>query len=61
VELVHQMQQILMDQVVYIIPFYAQVVEAHRADTFAGWSDALAPLGLEDPSQLSILRPTKAQ
>ena len=61
VQIVHQMQQILMDDVVYIIPYYAQLVEAHRVDTFTGWSDALAPLGLEDPGQLSILRPTSAQ
>jgi peptide/nickel transport system substrate-binding protein len=61
VAIVHQMQQILMDDVVYIIPYYYQVVEAHRTDTFTGWSDALAPLGLEDPSQLSVVRPTSAQ
>ncbi|HET7582697.1 MAG TPA: ABC transporter substrate-binding protein [Candidatus Limnocylindria bacterium] len=61
VEIVHQMQQILMDDVVYIIPYYAQLVEAHRVDTFTGWDDALAPLGLEDPGQLSILRPTSQQ
>jgi hypothetical protein len=47
--------------VVYIIPYYAQLVEAHRVDTFTGWDDALAPLGLEDPGQLSILRPTSQQ
>ena len=61
VEIVHQMQQILMDDVVYIIPYYAQLIEAHRVDTFTGWADELAPLGLEDPGQLSILRPTSAQ
>jgi peptide/nickel transport system substrate-binding protein len=61
VEIVHQMQKILMDDVVYLIPYYAQLVEAHRVDTFTGWSDELAPLGLEDPGQLSILRPTSAQ
>jgi ABC-type transport system substrate-binding protein len=61
VSIVHQMQKILMDDVVYIIPYYSQVVEAHRTDTFTGWSDEFAPLGLEDPSQLSVLRPTTAQ
>ena len=59
VALIHEMQQILMDEVVYIIPYYEQVVEAHRVDSFTGWSDEFAPLGLEDPSQLSVLRPTE--
>jgi peptide/nickel transport system substrate-binding protein len=57
VDLVHQMQQILMDDVPYIIPYYLQIVEAHRTDTFTGWSTEFAPLGLEDPSQLTVLRP----
>jgi peptide/nickel transport system substrate-binding protein len=61
VGIIHEMQQILMDNVVYIIPYYDQVVEAHRTDSFTGWSDEFAPLGLEDPSQLSVLRPTSAQ
>ena len=61
VALIHEMQQILMDQVVYIIPYYDQVVEAHRTDSFTGWSTEFAPLGLEDPSQLSVLRPTSEQ
>ncbi|MEP6469010.1 MAG: ABC transporter substrate-binding protein [Chloroflexota bacterium] len=59
VALIHEMQQILVDEVVYVIPYYDQVVEAHRTDTFTGWSTDVAPLGLEDPAQLSILRPTE--
>lgn len=58
VAIVHDMQQILMDDVVYVIPYYSQIVEAHRTDTFTGWSTEFAPLGLEDPAQLSVLRPT---
>ena len=59
VALIHEMQQILVDEVVYIIPYYEQVIEAHRVDSFTGWSDEFASLGLEDPSQLSVLRPTE--
>jgi hypothetical protein len=53
------MQQILIDDVPYIIPYYAKNVQAFRTDTFTGWNPEIASLGLEDPSQLSILRPTE--
>jgi peptide/nickel transport system substrate-binding protein len=36
-ELVWQMQQIVFDDVVYIIPYYAQAVQAFRKDRFTGW------------------------
>jgi peptide/nickel transport system substrate-binding protein len=59
VAIVHEMQQILIDDVPYIIPYYGKNVEAYRTDTFTGWNAELGSLGLEDPSQLSILRPTE--
>jgi peptide/nickel transport system substrate-binding protein len=59
VAIVHEMQQILIDDVPYIIPYYAKNVQAFRTDTFTGWNPEIASLGLEDPSQLSILRPTE--
>ena len=57
VELVHQMQQILIDDVVYMIPYYQQTVEAYRTDTFGGWLTGPLTLGLEDPDSLAIIRP----
>jgi peptide/nickel transport system substrate-binding protein len=59
VAIVHEMQQILIDDVPYIIPYYSKNVQAFRTDTFTGWDPAIASLGLEDPSQLSILRPAE--
>ena len=35
--MIHQMQQILIDDVPYIIPYYPQEIEAWRTDTFTGW------------------------
>jgi peptide/nickel transport system substrate-binding protein len=35
-ETVWHMQQIVFDDVVYIIPYYAQIIQAHRVDRFTG-------------------------
>jgi len=43
-ELLHKMQEILVRDVPYIIPYYAQSVEAYRSDKFQGW--AVDPEGL---------------
>ena len=59
VDLVHQMQQILIDDVVYTVPYYPQSVEAYRTDTFSGWLTGPVTLGLEDPASLTIVRPIK--
>ena len=59
VDLVHQMQQILVDDVVYTIPYYPQNVEAYRTDTFSGWLSGPVTIGLEDPASLTIIRPVK--
>ena len=50
VDLIHQMQQILMDDVPYIIPYYYPTIEAWRTDTFTGWIEDDPTLGLEDRS-----------
>ena len=57
VDQVHQMQQILIDDVVYTIPYYPQNVEAFRTDRFSGWLTGPVTLGLEDPASLTIIRP----
>jgi peptide/nickel transport system substrate-binding protein len=37
IELLHQMQEILLRDVPYIIPYYPDTVQAYRTDTFTGW------------------------
>ena len=59
VDQVHQMQQILIDDVVYTIPYYPQNVEAFRTDRFSGWLTGPVTLGLEDPASLTIIRPVQ--
>jgi peptide/nickel transport system substrate-binding protein len=57
VALVHEMQQMLIDDVPYIIPYYAQVREAWRTDTFGGWLADNPTLTLAAPESLTGLRP----
>ena len=59
VDQIHQMQQMLIDDVPYIISYYSQEIEAWRTDTFTGWLADDPTLGLEDPSSLSALRPAE--
>jgi peptide/nickel transport system substrate-binding protein len=59
VDLIHQMQQILVDDLPYIIPYYYPTIEVWRTDTFTGWVEDDPTLGLEDPSSLSLLRPSE--
>jgi peptide/nickel transport system substrate-binding protein len=59
VDLIHQMQQILVDDVPYIIPYYQQSIQAWRTDTFTGWTTDDPTLGLEDTAALVNLRPTE--
>jgi len=59
VDLIHQMQQKLMDDLPYIIPYYYPTIEVWRTDTFTGWLDDDPTLGLEDPSSLTVIRPSE--
>ena len=59
VDQIHEMQQMLIDDVPYIITYYSQEIEAWRTDTFTGWVADDPTLGLEDPSSLSALRPAE--
>jgi peptide/nickel transport system substrate-binding protein len=56
-EIVWEMQKIVHDDVVYIIPFYAQETQAYRTDRFTGWITDRGKIALEDPSSLTILEP----
>jgi peptide/nickel transport system substrate-binding protein len=59
-ELIRQMQQILLRDAPYIIPWYAQVVQAHRTDTFAGWVvEPNARLQLIDRSSIVNITPVQ--
>jgi peptide/nickel transport system substrate-binding protein len=59
IDMVHQMQQIVYDDVVYIIPFYAQSVQAFRTDRFTGWQIDAGKIALEDPSSLLVIQPVE--
>ncbi len=58
-EIVWQMQQIVFDEVVYIIPYYEQNVQAYRTDRFTGWLIAAGKLALEDVSSLTVIEPIR--
>ncbi len=59
VEMVWEMQKIVHENVVYIIPFYAQSVQAYRTDKFSGWKDSETKLALEDITSLLVIEPVK--
>ncbi len=58
-DLVWQMQQIVFDDVVYIIPFYGQAVQAYRSDRFTGWITDQPKVALEDASSLTVVTPVQ--
>lgn len=58
-ELVWEMQRIVHDDVVYIIPFYEQNVQAYRTDRFTGWITDAGKLDLSDLSSLIAVEPVQ--
>ena len=58
-EIVWQMQQIAFDDVVYIIPYYQQAVQAYRVDRFTGWVEDKAKVELSDVSSLLVIEPVR--
>ncbi|NJC98745.1 MAG: ABC transporter substrate-binding protein [Anaerolineae bacterium] len=58
-DLVWQMQQIVFDDAVYIIPFYAQNVQAFRKDRFTGWILDQPKVELSDPTSLVYVEPVQ--
>jgi len=58
-EIVWQMQQIAFDDVVYIIPYYQQSVQAYRVDKFTGWITDTAKVELSDVSSLVVIEPVR--
>ncbi|MCB9135397.1 MAG: ABC transporter substrate-binding protein [Anaerolineales bacterium] len=59
IQLIWEMQQIVFDDVVYIIPYYEQSVQAYRTDRFTGWKTDGAKLDLSDISSLIAVEPVK--
>ncbi len=58
-EIVWQMQQIVHDDVVYIIPYYAQAVQAYRKDRFTGWVLDQPKVELSDVTSLFVVSPVQ--
>jgi len=59
-ELLFKMQEIIMRDVPYIIPYYGQAVEAYRADRFQGWViDPEGVLALSDRISLVEITPVQ--
>jgi peptide/nickel transport system substrate-binding protein len=57
-ELVWEMQRIVHEDVVYIIPYYQQAVQAYRTDRFSGWVTGPTVV-LEDPTSLMVIEPVQ--
>ena len=58
-EIVWQMQQIMHDDVIYIIPYYAQNVQAYRKDKFTGFILDKPKVELSDITSLAYVEPVK--
>lgn len=56
-DIIIEMQQITLEDVPYIIPYYQQATEAYRTDRFTGWQDSAPKIALEDPTSLNVIRP----
>lgn len=58
-QIVFKMQEILFNDVTYIIPYYQDTVQAYRTDRFQGWIIDAPTLALEDPKNLTIIEAVK--
>ena len=54
-EIIWKMQQIVYDDVVYIVPYYPLEVQAFRTDRFTGWLIGAPKLALDDVSSLVVI------
>ncbi len=55
--IVWEMQEMVFEDVVYIIPFYAMQVQAYRSDRFENWPLDMPKLALEDINSLLLVSP----
>jgi len=58
-ELVWKMQEVAFNDVVYIIPYYEQNVQAFRTDRFTGWLTDFPKIELSDVTSLVVIEPVK--
>ncbi len=58
-EIIWKMQEIAFNDVVYIIPYYEQNVQAYRTDRFTGWLTDFAKIELSDVTSLVLIEPVK--
>lgn len=56
--LVWQMQEMVFNDIVYIVPYYAQAAQAYRTDRFTGWITE-PTVTLEDQSSLVNVEPVR--
>ncbi len=59
IELVWQMQEIVHNDVVYIIPYYDPNIQAYRTDRFTGWITDQPKVELADTTSLVVIEPVK--
>lgn len=58
-EIVWKMQEVAFNDVVYIIPYYEQNIQAYRTDRFTGWLTSFAKIELSDVTSLVVIEPVK--
>ena len=58
-EMVWELQKIVFDDVVYIIPYYGLNVQAYRTDRFKGWITDAGKLELSDLTSLVAIEPVQ--
>jgi len=58
-EIIWNMQEILHNDVAYIIPFYPQSTQAYRTDRFSGWITDMPKVALEDTTSLVVVEPVE--
>lgn len=58
-EIIWKMQEILHDDIAYIIPYYPQSTQAFRTDRFTGWVTDQPKVALEDPTSLTVIEPVQ--
>ncbi|MCC7264599.1 MAG: ABC transporter substrate-binding protein [Candidatus Latescibacteria bacterium] len=58
-EQVWELQRLALQDVVYIVPYYAHRVQAWRTDHFTGWPASLPKVALEHPSVLTAVQPRR--
>ena len=63
ITMVHEMQQLMLEDLPYIIPYYQMEVQAFRNDRFTNWAVPAEGsnniLYLQDPVSLTVVQPVQ--